>query len=129
MGINSLVAYDLRPYTLMGIAEVNDVEKLNTRKDWIVGNLEPFSRTKAAEKEWKVGFLSTAAAALIIEGHSGALVRECYLLSRSGMLRLTARIQSSWPMSVHTLEHACICYEYGPLAKPVKLWTPCTWVR
>ncbi|GAQ79214.1 hypothetical protein KFL_000260310 [Klebsormidium nitens] len=43
----------MRPDTLLGIAEVNDVEKLNSRKNWIVGALEPFSRSKAAEKEWK----------------------------------------------------------------------------
>lgn len=46
--INSLIL--IRP----GEGEVNDYKRLHSRKDWVVGFLEPFPRTKEGKASWKV---------------------------------------------------------------------------
>lgn len=51
--INSLAL--MRP----GVGEVNDHKRLHSRKDWVVGFLEPFPRTEEGKAAWKVtSFLS-----------------------------------------------------------------------
>lgn len=48
LDINSLVL--MRP----GEGEVNDYKRLHSRKDWVVGFLEPFPRTEQGKGLWKV---------------------------------------------------------------------------
>lgn len=51
------LAPDLAPF---GLGEINDTERLHSRKDWIVGFLEPFPRTQEGKAEWKVRALGYA---------------------------------------------------------------------